>query len=155
MIGVQGVFVVRALDWQRGLRVGCWLLGFAAACSGVCLQRPLLGHVPTCTGMPRHASTRLTSPWPFILTRLTFQWVPFIHQSLVHDHCDHFQFFREWFIDAVCLTEGIHASGPFIKPLNLEIESLGKSKVRSTRRCLYSVSSTNDMCHSSMLDFYY
>ena len=53
VIGVQGL---RVSSWLDGLDVGP-PLGL------VCGSLP--GHVPTCPGMPRHASTRPTLHWPF------------------------------------------------------------------------------------------
>ena len=56
-----------APDWTA--RASCQLLIGRLGCravSGVCLQRPLLGHVPTCLTLPWPFF--LTSPWPFILT---------------------------------------------------------------------------------------
>ena len=50
-----------------------------------------------------------------------------------------------WFRDTVCLIAGINAS-VFYKQPNLAIGSLGKSKVRGTRRRLYSVCSATMIC---------
>lgn len=50
-----------------------------------------------------------------------------------------------WFRDTVCLIARINASVSYKQP-NLAIGSLGKSKVRGTRRRLYSVCSANMTC---------
>ena len=67
---------VSAPDWMA--RASCRLLIGRLGCrpvSRACLQHPLPGHVSTCPGMPRHASTHLTLPWPFTMTKRVPQGV--------------------------------------------------------------------------------